>query len=245
MQALDQHRSIVLQFSGGKDSLATLYLCKPWWDKITVAWVNSGSAYPETIELMQRIKELVPNFVEIRSQQPEQIEREGWPIDVVPIANTAVGQMFTGKPVQKMQDYVSCCSANIWKPMQEYVGFCGATLVIRGQRNDETRTSPVRSGDTVDGIEYLFPVENWTETEVLDYLAQNNIELPKHYEQTQTSLDCWNCTAYTDESAGRYRYTEKHHPVLWGQLKPRLETIYQTSLRGLDPLRQFLGKQHG
>lgn len=242
MQSLERHAKAVLQFSGGKDSLATLYLCKPWWDRITVAWLNTGSAYPETIELMQRIKALVPNFVEVKSKQPEQIEREGWPVDVVPMANTTIGQSFTGKPVQKMQSYVACCSANIWQPMQEYVNFCGATLVIRGQRNDETRTSPVRSGDIVDGIEYLFPVESWTEAIVLDYLERNNIELPKHYGQTKTSLDCWNCTAYTDESAGRWNYTESNHPELWNELKYRLVSIYETSLRELDPLRQFLGK---
>jgi len=33
----------VLQLSGGKDSLACLYLLKPKWDDLIVAWVNTGA----------------------------------------------------------------------------------------------------------------------------------------------------------------------------------------------------------
>ena len=55
---LDRHDKIALQFSGGKDSLAVLYLCKEWWNKITVVWLNTGSAFPETIAQMEGIYSL-------------------------------------------------------------------------------------------------------------------------------------------------------------------------------------------
>lgn len=237
MKALDRHEKAVLQFSGGKDSLATLYLCKPWWDKITVAWVNTGSAFPETLELMAKIRALVPNFVEVRSRQPEQIEREGWPVDVLPIKSTPLGLAAYGNGV-KLQSFLSCCTENIWLPMQEFVNHCGATLVIRGQRNDETPKSPIRSGHIENGIEYLFPVEDWTAEHVLEYLGDN---APQYYKELtgHTSLDCHNCTAFTNEPA-RYSYTKANHPELWSQLKPRLELIHHITQRELDPLRKLI-----
>lgn len=193
---------------------------------------------------MAQIKAMVPHFVEVRSNQAEQIEREGWPVDVLPIKSTTMARMAYGGGIP-MQSFVSCCTENIWKPMNEFVQHCGATLVIRGQRNDETPKSPIRSGHVENGIEYLFPVQEWTSEQVLEYLGDN---VPDHFQSLtgfHTSLDCWNCTAFTDESAKRYRYTEEKHPVLWGQLKPRLETIYESCQRELNPLAAFLGKTHG
>jgi phosphoadenosine phosphosulfate reductase len=55
-----RHERIVLQFSGGKDSLASLQMVRDHWAKITVAWVNSGDVFPETIELMDTVRARVP-----------------------------------------------------------------------------------------------------------------------------------------------------------------------------------------
>lgn len=212
----------VLQFSGGKDSLACLYKLKSMWDQLTVMWVNTGAAFPETLKQMAKVRGLVPHFVEIQSDQPKQIEAHGYPADVVPIRSTLLGQMVHGKRVS-IQSFMDCCHANLWSPTSEAVRAMGFDVVIRGQRNADGHKSPIRSGDVVDGITYWFPLENWSELDVLDFLKAEDIDLPEHYQYFNSSLDCWSCTAYAD--SGKMRYMKEKHPELWEKLRPRFKAI--------------------
>ena len=50
----NRHKKAVLSFSGGKDSLACLHLCRPYRDKLTVAWVNTGAAFPHIVEFVRK-----------------------------------------------------------------------------------------------------------------------------------------------------------------------------------------------
>jgi 3'-phosphoadenosine 5'-phosphosulfate sulfotransferase (PAPS reductase)/FAD synthetase len=198
-----------LEFSGGKDSLACLYLWREKLDETVVLWVNTGDAYPETIEQMQRVREWVPNFHEVRADQPRVIEHYGFPSDVVPVLNTPLGQACTREPGVRIQSFMDCCARNIWIPMHEAVKALGVTRVVRGQRNDERRTAPIRSGHVEDGIEYLFPIEDWSEREVYEYLQSVDAPIPDYYQQERTSRDCMHCTAYLDESSERIRNLPK------------------------------------
>jgi phosphoadenosine phosphosulfate reductase len=202
----------IFQFSGGKDSLVCLHLLKPRLDDILVVWLNSGSAFPEVIELMDEVRSEVPHFHEIRSDVLADVQQFGIPADVVPIANTMFGGQLTGTGGLKVRSWIECCGRNLWTPMQEFVRQCGATHVIRGQRDSERYKSTVRNGDTVDGITYEFPIEGWSDAQVLEYLMVNGIQIPEYYQYTDTSLGCWNCTAYMDEELGRVRYMKKFHP---------------------------------
>lgn len=193
-----------LQFSGGKDSLACLYLYKQEWDDILVCWVNTGAAYPDVIEYMAAWKERLPHFVEIRSNQPESIRRNGFPSDVVPLRYTTLGHSQSRVPESlKIQSYFQCCSDNLWLPMALKMKELGVTQIIRGERADETRRGGARNGAIIDGIEYLLPLEDWSEADVFHYLKEVGAELPPYYAIERTSRDCWNCTAYRDESIER------------------------------------------
>lgn len=194
-----------LQFSGGKDSLACLHLWRDRLDETVVMWVNTGAAYPETIAQMERIRKWVPHFHEVRTDQPDDIARCGWPTDVVPTLNTYWGLLSTGKDAPKMRSFIECCASNIWFPLNRAVRALGLTRVVRGQRREERRRSPVRSGHVEDGIEYVFPIEDWTSDQVMSYLRSVNADIPSYYESEPTSRDCWSCTAYLDESAARIR----------------------------------------
>ena len=193
--------STALQFSGGKDSLATLHL----WDAMhgldstLVMWVNTGQAYDEVIEVMRKTKARVPHFLEIKSDVTASIKRHGYPSDIVPIINTSIGlatnPTFRGPMIQS---WASCCGENIWAPLHQAVMDRGIKCVVRGQRTDELMTSPIQSG-FVDqfGIEYIMPLETWSAAEVFQYLRENNIDSPEYYAKGETtSRDCWSCTAY-------------------------------------------------
>lgn len=225
MDVFDRHAKAVLQFSGGKDSLACLHMLQPYWEQITVLWVNTGDSFPETRDQMGDVARMVPHFLEVRSQQPAQNGRHGPPADVVPVWDTPLGRMVDETRRFRVQTPFACCSENIWHPLDQATRSIGATLVIRGQRNEEGKKSPIRSGHVEGGLEYFFPLEGWSRARVLEFLASKDVSLPAHYACMDTSLDCQHCTAYLSENAGKFTYLRERHPKTYKAVQERLTYI--------------------
>lgn len=218
----------VLQFSGGKDSLACLYLLKPRWDAITVAWTNTGAAFPETVEFMQRIKALVPHFLEIKSEQ--NIGRQGYPADLLPTERTVLGQAVADRPARLFQSRWSCCSAAIWGPMHQAMKDIGAKVIIRGQKRSDNLKAPIEGGFTYDGMRIEFPIADWTDADVYAFLDREGVELPPNYKAgMRTGLDCWNCTAYLAENANKFSYMREHHPEKFISVKAVLDDLREAT----------------
>ena len=211
----DKHGKIALQFSGGKDSLACLYLMRPHWDKITVFWLNTGAAPPSAVSRMNEIRAIVPHFVEWTSDQPKDIETNGYPVDMLPLRTAAGNLMFEEHDGIRLQPYMACCANNIWIPMHNAMRKMGITLIIRGQRNSDHRKALIRSGQSMDGFEVYFPLQDWTQDAVFQYLRDNEIKIPSHYAYGTSSVDCWNCTAYLYENQGRGAYLREAEPELY------------------------------
>lgn len=207
-----RHKVCVLQFSGGKDSLACLHLLRPFWDRLTVLWCDTGDAFPETHAQMAEIRALVPHFVVAHGDQRGQVAEYGTPLDLVPMWDTPLGRQCDSTRTRRFQTVFGCCQANIWNPLQAATAALGATLVIRGQRLSEAKKSPTRSGAVVNGVEYLFPLEGWSEARVLNFLRDKGVSLPANYGHFNSSADCMTCTAYMHENGGKYRYLREKHP---------------------------------
>ena len=211
---LIRHKKVALFFSGGKDSIACLELCKPYLDRIVVIWVNTGSNLPEVEECVTKVALEVPNFVEIPTNQAWSVEVHGYPSDVVPVNFTKLGQDVTNTKDIMLRSYLECCNENLWSPAYTRVKELGITGVIRGQRSDEGHRAPIKSGHVADGIEYFFPLQDWSNEEVNDYLIKRGVEMTERLMmRSHTSLDCWNCTAFTENSVERMEYMKKYHPV--------------------------------
>lgn len=219
----DRHERVALQVSGGKDSLTTLHLFKPWWDRLAVFWLNPGDPFPETVALMDEIRAKVPCFVEIAGRQKEIIERDGWPSDVVPQAYTTDGNFVFGPTPFKVQSRLSCCYRALMLPMHEKMRALGVTCIIRGKRSEEKDKTPSRSGETYEGIEMVYPLWDWTEREVLDYLAANGIALPESYQNASHSLDCMSCTAWWGE--GLSHFLKAKYPDRYAEYVRRIHLI--------------------
>lgn len=216
LSPLHFHKKIALQYSGGKDSLACLELVKDHLEKITVVWMNTGAAYPETIAHMEEVKKSVPHFLEITSNQEQHIRAFGYPIDFEPLKSTLI----------PLQSWSTCCSANMWVPTQNGIRENKFTLVIRGQKKRDARQARIASGHVDQfGIEYLFPLEDWTDDDVFSFLGKRGIAIPTFYQWAGTSLDCWNCTAYLDERERELRNMRFHHPGKWQEVKRRFIQI--------------------
>lgn len=219
-----RHTRIALQFSGGKDSLAVLLLLRPLWDRLTVYWLNSGDAFPETVALMKRIRSMVPSFVEVAGRQPAVHAAMGWPTDVVPAACTSFGIASDGSSRQPLIDRYTCCIQALMLPLHERMIADGITLVVRGQKNADAVKAPTRSGQVLDGIEYLYPIEGWTDEQVFRFLSvQDALLTPQYGEGMPSSLDCMHCTGWLEHrSTG---YLAKHHPEVHREVSRRLKVI--------------------
>jgi 3'-phosphoadenosine 5'-phosphosulfate sulfotransferase (PAPS reductase)/FAD synthetase len=234
------HTKTVLQCSGGLDSLACLYLLRPRWDELTVMWVNAGAAFPETLQQMAEIRELVPHFIEVRSNQPANIAQYGFPSDLLAAWDMPDGRIADDARTRRMQSPMTCCAANLWLPAMHATNLQGATLVIRGQRAEEAKKSPLRSGAVVDGIEYWFPIEDWSRSEVRTYLTREGVPIPAHYDYVDSSLDCMTCTAYVGENVGKFEYMKLRHPDAYRDVRRTIAEIIEAAASELSTYQQIM-----
>lgn len=217
-----RHEKVALMFSGGKDSLACLAVTRPYWDRLTVVWVNPGNPYPETVELMASISKLVPKFVEVRGDQKEFIATHGHPVDVLPMNMTSMGRLVRRVDGPKVCAYTDCCKANMWIPAARYLAGQRFTGVIRGDKNTDEQRSPVRSGDMVNGAEMLFPLENMTDEMVVSLVS---CLLPSYGRGIKTSLDCMNCTAYLRHNMERIKELKTTYPEVHAEIVEVLREV--------------------
>lgn len=208
-----RHQRIALQVSGGQDSLALLHLLLPWKEHFCVYWLNPGNPFPEMVAMMDEIRAAVPRFKEVAGRQPEVIALDGWPSDVVPIKWTRAGQYALGERPFMVQGRLDCCWRSLMVPMHEAMIADGITCVIRGKRSEEADKSPSRDGDVIDGIEFVYPLWDWSADDVISYLAEHSIPRPTSYRYASHSLDCMDCTAWWGEGMGEFlaaEYPEQH-----------------------------------
>lgn len=235
---IDRHEKIALQFSGGKDSLALLYLMREHWPKLTVYWLDTGDAFPETRALVDEVEKMVPRLVRIQGKQPEVIRLFGIPSDIVPANATPMGISARGEGVL-IQDRYSCCLRSLMIPMHERMKEDGVTLIIRGQKNSDELRAPIQSGYVEFGIEYLFPLEEWDDSDVYRYLAEEEVQLPDFYAAMRASPDCMACSAYWGD--GRAAYLKQKHPEAYREYQARLNAISAANAESIANFNQEIG----
>lgn len=219
-----------IQISGGIDSLAMLFHLKPRWNDSIVMWGDSSAAYPETYVLMARIKAMVPRFRAVRSNQPDSIAQYGIPVDVVPVKYSRQGEMAFGPQPVQYQSYLDCCSRVLWAPMQRACLAMGIDTIYRGQRSEDERKAPIRTGHVDEfGIRHVFPLEGWTRKQVMAFCEKECPDLiPDYYRKGETSSrDCWDCTAYRNENQQRVCNLPSERRII---VEARLKT-WQTLVR--------------
>lgn len=242
IEVFSRHKTGILQYSGGKDSTACLYLLREYWPRLTVVWVNTGDAYPETLDRANAVSEEVSkaggNFLEIKSDVIKHNSIFGIPTDLVPADNTPLGKaLIRDKDSIPLQGRYECCAANIWVPLQNMMVELKPTLIIRGVRHDERyRPSIIKN---CNGIEYYHPIYSWTEDRVLSFLTDIG-KLPRNYKYTKGSLDCMHCTAFWHElEEGKLAYLKEYHPDVYETVNCRLTYIIKVSIRNLLRLKEL------
>lgn len=219
---IERHERIALQFSGGKDSLACLYLIRPFLDKVTVYWLNTGDTFPETLATMKKVRKIAPNFIEVSGNVLAVQKEFGIPSDIVPASGTLIGRM-VGHETPLIQDRYSCCLLSSIKPMHERMIADKISLIIRGQRADDSLKAPISSGFVEAGIEYLFPIEDWSSGQVIKYLREQDAPIPRFYQMLDEAPDCMTCSAWWEKGAAKY--LKRYHHEQYTEVQRRLDII--------------------
>src|SRR5579859_707778 len=165
MSPLDRHDKIALSFSGGKDSLACVYLLRPHLDRITIYHNDTGDLLPEICEIVEHVKSFAPHFVHIRSDVGEWIKRNGLPSDLLPYNSHTIGAL-AGQDGLRLVARYECCFANLMAPTDQRIRSDGNTLVIRGTKLCDLKRLPAKSGNVHDGLELFHPIEDWSHADV-------------------------------------------------------------------------------
>ncbi len=132
-----RHDKAVLAFSGGKDSLVCLDLCRDYRDKIEVCFVDTGASFPHMMEFVRKVTEGF-RFVELKSDQAGWIKQHGLPSDLVPVANSIWRDPAAPDPPKTMlQPWTACCAKLRFEPLLAHLARSGATLFLHGQRRSD------------------------------------------------------------------------------------------------------------
>lgn len=229
LSALDRHAKIALSFSGGKDSLACVYLMRPHLDRITVFHNDTGDLLPEVMEVVEHVKAMCPNFVHIRGDVNAWIAEHGMPTDLLPHSAHTIGELM-GEASTRLVPRYDCCWANLMSPVHQAIKASGSSLVIRGTKRVDMKRLPMASGDVLDGIEVLLPLQDWSHDEVFAYLRAEGAPICRVYEAVTNAPECARCPAWLGEK--RAGYLRQHHPALFADYRDRLQAVF----REIDPV---------
>lgn len=209
---LDRHEKISLSFSGGKDSLACVYLLRAHWDRIKFYHNDTGDLLPEVRDVVSQIEAMVPHFVRIQGDVRSWTATYGMPTDLLPYSAHDIGRA-AGQDGARIVTRYNCCFVNLMWPTWQRIKDDGNTLCIRGSKRADTPKMPTRSGETLEGIEFWYPIQDWSHAEVFAYLDSVGAPRNRIYDHVTNAPECARCTAWWGE--GRAAYLKRFHPELF------------------------------
>lgn len=162
----------VLQVSGGKDSMALALFLEAFWPMLTIIWLDTGDAPPAAERWLIDTFGHMDNFHRLKTDS-KAFRRE------------------YGEP--RPDNWLACCACNMYLPMADFVREGGFRQVIRGTKAGDPHVMGVFPGDVVDGVLYTFPLWQWTDADVEEYLGDR---LPEQYRRGAIGMpDCVTCPA--------------------------------------------------
>jgi 3'-phosphoadenosine 5'-phosphosulfate sulfotransferase (PAPS reductase)/FAD synthetase len=220
-------------FSGGKDSTACAFLLRELADQVTVYCVDTGDLMPDTQATIAAVRPMFPHFELIRTDVGSWIDANGLPSDLVPYHSHWIGRAI-GQAAEPLVHRYDCCWHNIMWPILERVKQRGHTLLIRGTKAADMPRLPIGDGQTADGIEMAYPLQDWTDEQVFAFLREQPIAVSPVYAHGKGQLDCATCPAWWAERRGAY--LKANHPELFTRYADRFSRVTAALAEPFDAL---------
>jgi 3'-phosphoadenosine 5'-phosphosulfate sulfotransferase (PAPS reductase)/FAD synthetase len=226
---------IVVQLSGGKDSVATLLLALKSGNAVTAVFNDMGDSFPHVKVFIEKL--CSHRNVPLVISRPERsvldsVWDDGLPSDIVPIWSSWERDLFNGANIErktKIQSGIECCRKNLFVPiMRASLQLC-PDEIWRGSKSSDPHVT-TGPDDIIPGtnVKIHCPIWAWSDEMVFEFLKLEEQELPEHYYcYVKHSADCMTCTAWLDnkDEWARARYTKEFYPVQFEELKRKMSLI--------------------
>lgn len=222
MLDLSRFRKPALQFSGGKDSLACLYLLRDQLDRLPVYWLNAGDGCPETLAVIEQVRAWVPNFIEVKSDARAWRAAHGDPSDLVPAKSHFLARAY-GMGEIALVGRFDCCYRNLMEPMHARMLEDGVDAVIRGTKLADTGKLPAEG--CTEFYDIVLPLRDWSHAKVFAYLEAVGAPVNPIYDHFAgiSAPECMSCTAWWDD--GKAAYFKVRHPERLTEYRADLAAI--------------------
>ncbi len=236
--SLGRHENVALSFSGGKDSLACVYLLRERLSAITIYHMDTGDMFPEAVEVVNHVRQFAPRFVTVQGDVLAWQRDNGFPTDLLPFGSHPLGRMVGHEGVRLSSRY-DCCAQNLMIPLFKRMIADGNTLLIRGTKRADPLNLPMSNGDIGDGIELWLPIQEWSAGDVFDYLRSVDAPISRNYEHAVNSPDCMRCSAWW--GTGRLDYLKAFHPDAFAEARRRMQIVSASLMPSLTALSRDMG----
>jgi 3'-phosphoadenosine 5'-phosphosulfate sulfotransferase (PAPS reductase)/FAD synthetase len=192
---VQRHQRVALLYSGGIESSLLLRLAEPWRSQVTVYTVRTGAEFPHMVAFIDRMLKGWDHRV-IRSDVVASFGQFGIPSSVLPIEHTEgiAAVLNINERLPRIVPWPLCCRRNRWLPGCEAIKADGINALIHGQRaGDFPKSAPTLL--EYPGLELVAPLWNVSRDGVWEAVTELGIELPDHYAEYPSSLDCSVCPA--------------------------------------------------
>ncbi len=188
-----------VSFSGGKDSLAAVCLCRKVKPQVDVLFINTGLEFPETVTYVREFcHKHKLRLQEIRGEDSffEQVKSFGPPA----------------------KDFRWCCKTNKLGPMTSFIQkrYPRGCVTIEGRRIYESFNraliKAVERNPYVPRQTTLAPIRNWRALEVMLYIRWNKLDQNPLYEQDFERIGCWLCPSSLQSE---FAHLNGSHPHLY------------------------------
>jgi 3'-phosphoadenosine 5'-phosphosulfate sulfotransferase (PAPS reductase)/FAD synthetase len=230
--AVGKHQRVALLYSGGLESSLLLHLAEPWRQQITVYTVQTGAEFPHMVAFMDRkLKDWDHRVITV--DLGASFDQLGIPSSVVPIEHLqgieATLNIEERQP--RIVPWTFCCTRNRWQPGCEAIKADGIGAVIHGQRSGDYSQS-VPAPLEYPGLELVAPLWTVSRESVWKGIREFGIELPDHYAEYPSSLDCSVCPSSL--TTKRRAWMAKRYPEHLAVAEKLHTEVTQAVLAALD-----------
>ncbi|WP_312510826.1 phosphoadenylyl-sulfate reductase [Massilia sp.] len=158
--------------------------------------LETGRLHAETLSMIDRVKETYDYDIALYKPQPEAVDAY--------VTQNGLNAFYDSVDMRK-----ECCRIRKVEPLGR--ALAGKQAWITGQRRSQSTTRTelaVQEDDVGHGMQKFNPLADWSETDIWDYLRQNDVPYNVLHDRGYPSIGCEPCTRAIqpgeDVRAGRW-----------------------------------------